>query len=158
MMDSYTQKVYRNWVFAELGWDRTQIRFPAAQRTIDVDHSSKEYRVRPIVPGGSPVWDPTDSDCTKMALKFSLSDLMQVGEGVVAGIRTIRYTGVRRSKERKDIWLAPSLGCMQMLVITWSHNAFGLPTSYSREEAVFVQIGEPDELLFSAPTGYREIR
>jgi hypothetical protein len=92
-----------------------------------------------------------------MAVAFDLSDLKRNREGLVAGINCIRYTGVSAHKERVALWLAPSLGCTQMLVIRSGHNALGSPVSYSRIEAVSVQIGEPDSSLFAVPRGYRNI-
>jgi len=154
-VERYTQKNYRNWFVSELGRDRSQIRFPAEPRTIEVDHLSKEYKVSPVVRGGLTVRDASDSDCTKAALAFDLSELKRVGQGVVAGIGCVRYTGVRARDERVDLWLAPSLGCTQMLVIRSRHNGIGFLISYSLVEAVTVQIGEPDGTLFDAPVGYR---
>jgi hypothetical protein len=114
--------------------------------------------VRSGVRGGLPVWASDDSDCAKMALAFSLSDLKREGENVIAGFRSIRYTGFHSKNEREYIYLAPALGCTQMMVVSSGHNSFGLPTSYSLSEVIFVRIGEPDEALFEAPTGYKEIR
>jgi hypothetical protein len=45
-----------------------------------------------------------------------------------------------------------------MRVVISAHNGLGLPTSYSLFEVVLVRIGEPDKVLFEAPTGYRKIR
>jgi hypothetical protein len=158
IMEQHTQQNYRNWIVRDTQWDHVQIKFPLEQRTIEIDHSSKEYQVRSGVRGGLPVWDSDDSDCAKMALAFSLSDLKREGETVIAGFRSIRYTGLRSKKEREHLWLAPSLGCTQMMVVTSAHNTFGLPTAYSRSEVVSVRLGEPDKALFAAPKGYRESR
>jgi hypothetical protein len=152
-MERYTQRNFRNYFIADGGWDRALIKFPLDQRTIEVDYSSQGYEIRPVVPGGSPVWDSTDTDCSKLATKFLLSDLRLVGEATIAGIRSIEYTGLRPKSERWNVWLTPSLGCTQMKVIRYAHNRFGLPTSYSRSEVVAVQVGEPDTKLFQARIG-----
>jgi hypothetical protein len=157
-MERYTQRNFRNYFIADNWWDRAHIKFPLEQRTIEVDHSSREYEMHSGVFGGLPVWDAADTDCSKLATAFSLSDLKRVEETIIAGFRSIEYTGLRSKTERRYIWLAPSLGCTQMKVIAYDHNWLGLPTSYSRLEVVSVRIGEPDTALFQAPSGYREIR
>jgi hypothetical protein len=100
-MERYSQKNYRNWFVLDMQWDRAQIKFPLEQRTIEIDHTSKEYEVRSGVRGGLTVWEPDDSNCTKMALALSLSDLKRQGEDVIAGFRSIRYTGLRSKNERE---------------------------------------------------------
>jgi hypothetical protein len=154
-MERYSQKAYRNWFFLDTRWDRAQIKFPQDQRTIEVDHMTTEYEIRSGVRGGLTVWDPGDSDCTKSAGAFSLSDLKRQGEDMIAGFRSIYYTGLRSKRERMYLWLSPSLGCTQMRVLSVGHNSIGLPTSYSRLELVLVRIGEPDKTLFEAPNGYK---
>ena len=88
--------------------------------------------------GGSTVWDATDPYCEKYVQGFLLSDVKRVGESVIAGVRSIEFTGARADGEQHWVWLAPTLGCTQMKAITYNHNSFGLPTSYSRLEAIFV--------------------
>lgn len=157
-MERYTQQIYRNWLFRDGDWDRAQIKLPLEQRTVEIDHSSKEYETHSGLRGGMPVWDTDDRDCAKMASAFALTDLKREGESVIAGFRSIRYTGLRSRNEREYVWLAPALGCTQMMVVKSAHNGFGLPTSYSRSEVIFVRIGEPNKALFEVPTGYRETR
>lgn len=158
-MERYSQKAYRNWFLPDpqWQWDRAQIKFVREQQTIEVDHMAREYALRSGVRGGLTVWDAADSDCTKTALAFSLSDLKRQGEDVIAGFRSIGYTGLRSKHERTDVWLSPALGCTQMKVLTFAHNSIGLPTSYSRLELVLVRI-EPDERMFEAPAVYRKVR
>jgi len=102
------------------------------------------------------VWDSNDADCRETANAFSLLDLKRVGEVVIAGVRSVEYEGRRSSTSRTTVALAPSLGCTQMRNIYRDYNRLGVPTAFSRTEAVSVQIGEPDPALFQVPTDYRQ--
>src|ERR1035437_6812887 len=122
ILERYNQRNLRNYFIADGEWDRAQIKFPLERRTIEVDHFSHEYWIRPNVPGGSPVWDAADSDCSKLATAFLLSDLRRVGEAKIVGIRSIEYTGLRPKGERWYVWLAPSLGCTRMKDTRLDHH------------------------------------
>lgn len=159
IMERNSRREWRYYVILESDWDTAQIRFPLKQRTIQIDHKAMEYYERAGVPGGSPVWDPADADCAKVAASTGLSDLkVFAGESFIAGIRSIHYTGMRSKTERASVWLAPSLGCTQMRVVTTDHNRFGLPTRHSQFEVVSALIGEPDLTLFQVPSKYRRVR
>jgi hypothetical protein len=159
IMERNSRREWCNYVIPKSEWDTAQIKFPKEQRTIAIDYRAKEYSERVGVRGGLPVWDPDDADCAKLALWFELSDLKRVmGETVIAGIRSIPYTGVRSKTERVSVWLAPSLGCTQMRLVSADHNSIGLPTSHSWMEVVWARIGEPDAALFKVPAGYRRTR
>jgi hypothetical protein len=45
-----------------------------------------------------------------------------------------------------------------MKTITARSNRFGLPTAYSRQEVVSMQLAEPDPALFRIPPNYRPER
>lgn len=155
-MERYSQRNFHNYLIPDTHWDRAFIKYPSEQRTIEVNHESKEYKIRSGVRGGISVWDSTDTDCSKMASAFGLSDLRRAGEATIAGFRTIEYMGSGKFEaKRMYVWLAPALGCTQVRTISYSHNGFGLPTSYCRLEAVWVQIGEPDSKLFQLPSNDR---
>jgi len=158
IMERYSQRNYRNYLVLDSRWDRQFIKLVPEQRTIEVDHYAREYESRERVWGGIPVWDATDEDCVKMATAFDLTGLKRVGEETVAGVRSIKFTGSRSGSEHMFLWLAPSLGCTQMRVISKAHNSFGLPTLYARLEVKSVRLGEPDAELFRAPSSYRRIR
>uniref|UniRef100_Q025K2 Uncharacterized protein n=1 Tax=Solibacter usitatus (strain Ellin6076) TaxID=234267 RepID=Q025K2_SOLUE len=156
ILERNSRRGWRNYVVLESDWDTAQIKFPAEQRTIQIDHKAREYYERAGVPGGSPVWNPDDADCTKSAWQLGLSDLKRyAGETIIAGIRSIQYTGMRSKSERASAWLAPSLGCIEMRVVTTDRNSFGLPTAHSSFEVVSARIGEPDATLFQVPSGSR---
>jgi hypothetical protein len=158
-MERDSRREWDNYVILKSEWDTAQIKFPKEQRTIAIDHTAKEYSERGDVRGGLPVWNPDDADCAKLALAFDLSDLKRVtGETVIAGIRSIQYTGMRSKTKRESVWLAPSLGCTQMRLVTADQNSIGLPTSHSWFEVIAAKIGEPDMTLFKVPAGYRRTR
>jgi hypothetical protein len=158
IMERNSRREWRNYFILTSHWDTVQIKFPLEHRSIRIDNKTREYYERPVVPGGSPVWDAQDTDCAKLALAFDLSDLRRVtGETVIAGIPSIEYTGKRSKTERYSVWLAPSLGCTQMRVVTNDHSSFGLPTSHSQFEVVSARLGEPETGLFQVPTGYRRV-
>ena len=159
IMERNSRREWRNYVILDSDWDTAQIKFPLEHRSIRIDHEAREYYEIPQVRGGSPVWDAGDSDCAKLALRFELSDLRRVaGYAVIAGTRSIQYTGKRSKTERYSVWLAPSLGCAQMRVVMTDHNSFGLPTLHSHFEVVSAQIGEPQTKLFQVPSDYRRVR
>jgi hypothetical protein len=159
IMERNSRREWHNYVVLKSDWDTAQIKFPKDQRTIAIDHKDKVYSERAGVRGGLPIWEPEDADCTKLALRFELSNLKRVlGETVIAGIRSIQFTGIRSKTERVSVWLAPSLGCTQMRVVSSGYNSFGLPTSHSRLEVVSARIGEPDITLFQVPAGYRRVQ
>jgi hypothetical protein len=159
IMERNSRREWRNYLTLESDWDTAQIKFPAQHRTIRIDHRAREYSESVGVRDGLPVWDTGDSDCTKTALQLGLSDLKRyAGETVIAGIRSIQYTGMRSKSEQAWAWLAPSLGCAQMRVVTTDRNSVGLPTAHSRIEVVSARIGEPDATLFQVPPGYRRDR
>ena len=158
IMERNSRREWRNYFIPNADWDTAQIKFPLEHRSIRIDHKTGEYYERAVVPGESPVWDAEDAACGKLALRFDLSELKRVtGETVIAGIRTIEYTGKRSKTERYSVWLAPSLGCTQMRVVANDHNGVGLPTSHSVFEVVSAQIGEPQTALFEVPAGYRRV-
>jgi len=158
-MERNSRREWHNYVILKSEWDTAQIKFPKEQRTIAIDHTAKEYSERSGVRGGLPVWDPADPDCAKLALRFKLSNLTRVtGENVIAGIRSIQYTGMGSKTQRVSVWLAPSLGCTQMRSVTSDQNSIGLPTAHSWMEVVSARIGEPDTTLFKVPAGYRQTR
>lgn len=158
IMERYSQRIYRNYFVLDIKYDRGLIRFPVEMRTTEVDHEAEEFSSRSGVPGGFPVWDADNKDCTKTASRFELDGLEQVGEETVSGVRSIKFTGSRSESEYMYLWLAPSLGCTQMRVISKAHNSFGLPTLYSRQEVKSVRLGEPDAELFRPPSSYRRVR
>jgi hypothetical protein len=159
IMERNSRREWCNYVILESDWDTAKIKFPAEQRTIEIDHGAREYSERVGVPGGVPVWDPDDVDCSKLASHLGLSDLkVYAGETIIAGIRSIQYTGMRSKSERASVWLAPTLGCTQMRVVIIDHNSFGLPTARSWFEVVSARIGEPDATLFQVPLVYRRNR
>ena len=157
ILERYSQRNYRNYFFNDGSWDRSQIRFAHEQQTIDIDHFSREYRVRPVFVGGSPVWHSGDADCSGMAARFLLTDLRTLGETMIAGVRSVGFLGRSRQGAPKEIWLAPSMGCSQMKVLESTFNSLGLPTSHSRIEVVNVEIGDPDPALFQNPLGHTRI-
>ena len=127
-------------------------------QTIDIDHFSRDYRVRPVFVGGSPAWHSGDADCSGMAARFLLTDLRMLGETIIAGVRSVGFLGRSWQRARKETWLAPSMGCSQMKVLESTFNSLGLPTSNSRIQVVNVDIAEPDPALFQVPAGYSRIR
>jgi hypothetical protein len=156
IMERNSRREWHNYVVLKSEWDTAQIKFPKEQRTIEIDYKNREYSERSGVRGGLPVWDPDDPDCTKLAIRFDLSDLKRIaGDTEIAGIRSIQFTGMRSKSERVSVWLAPSLGCTQMRLIRTDHNSIGLPTSHSSLEVVSARVGEPDDALFQVPSGYR---
>jgi hypothetical protein len=84
-----------------------------------------------------------------------LSYLKRVGEVVIAGVRSIEYTGRQSSTSTTTVAFAPSLGCTQMRNIYRDYNRLGLPTAFSQSEVVSVQIGEPDPASFQVPKDYQ---
>jgi hypothetical protein len=156
ILERSSRREWRNYITLESDSDTSQIKFPAEHRTIQIDYRAREYSGRAGVRGGLPVWDTDDADCTKSALRLGLSDLKRYpGDTIIAGIRSIEYTGMRSKSERTSVWLAPSLGCTQMRVVTTDRNSFGLPTAHSSVEVVSARVGEPDATLFLVPSGYR---
>jgi len=153
IMERYSQRNYRNYLVLDSQWDRQFIKLVPEQRTIEVDHRAREYESRDRVRGGLPWWDPTNKDCVKSA-----SGLQRVGEETIAGVRSIKFEGSESKTLRTQLWLAPSLGCTQLKLISYDYNKLGLPISYFRREAKSVRLGEPDAGLFRAPTSYRRIR
>ena len=154
--ERYASRSFRNYVIDEGQSDRAMIGPPWPERTVEIDHVEKTYRLSGV--HGRPIWGSDDPDCAKMSRNFLLTDLRRGGEAIIAGVRAIEYTGRRSASEAHTYWLAPSLGCTQMKVLVSRHNSLGLPTFSSREEVTLVQMGEPEPALFQVPPNYRPVR
>lgn len=155
IMERNSRQEWKNYIFLDTDWDIAQIKFPRERRSIRIDHAAKQFSETARVPGGSPVWDPDDNDCAKMAVRFKLSDVKRIANGVIAGIPSIEYSGMRSKTERHSVWLAPSLGCTQMKHVASDYNGFGLATWQYWFEVVLARTGEPDANLFEVPPGYQ---
>jgi hypothetical protein len=157
-LERHTSRSFKNYVIPLASWDISKIKLPAQHETIEIDHTARSYDTHPGVRGGYPVWDPNDPDCIQNAKAFGLSDLKRADEVVIAGVRSIEYTGVRSSTSRTTVALAPSLGCTQMRYTYRDYNRFGLPTASTQFDVVSVQVGDPDPALFQVPKDYHEKR
>ncbi len=97
---------FRNYVVPAGSWDLAEIKFPAQNKTIRIDHTAREYEIRSGVRGGFAVWDPHDTDCAKLATAFALSELKRLGDVVIAGIPAIEYTGKLSATRRITVALS----------------------------------------------------
>lgn len=150
------QRTFRNYVIDAGQWHRAKVYLAGAEHTVEIDHEERTYRFSGI--HGWPVWDRDDPECAKKSQHFLLTDVRRGREAMIAGIRSIEYTGRRSDSETHTYWLAPSLGCSQMRAVISGRNRMGLPTMSSHTEVTSVRLGEPEPALFELPAEYRQTR
>lgn len=125
---------------------------PADARLIQFDPLYKTKSTRHIDPGVfRSVMEPMDHspDCSGVA-----GGAKMVGSGSFLGFNVIKYTSESGHIVR---YFAPALNCLNVRSEYQWGGQDGKPTSTTVREAVAIQVGEPDPLLFEVPTGLTEM-
>lgn len=149
---------FKYWLIGSEHYDRSRIVLPAQQRTIEIEHSRKEFREMGGVWSFVEFWTD-EPDCSQRAANAGETARKTGEQPIVAGIPAIEYIyGADDRREVQRIAFAPSLGCTAVAFSMSQRNASGLPVSEHKLRLVTSSIAEPDASFFTIPTDYQLVQ
>jgi hypothetical protein len=106
---------------------------------------------------GTASWEADNSECEVAASHYWFSDWRLIGRSNVAGVDTVRYSGVDMSGAHQEIDFAPSLGCERFRYVYQKQNAWGFTTEWTEWQVTSFNLGAPNAELFKVPANYTQV-
>lgn len=136
---------------------RTRINRPSTNELVVIDHQQQTFWVNRGALGTA-TWEADNSACEVAASHYWFSDWRLVGRSNVAGIDTVRYSGVDMGGAHQDIDFAPSLGCERFRHLYRKRNGWGFTTEWTEWQVTSYDLGRPRVELFNVPAGYTRMQ